>query len=80
LYTAPKGELIHLLHHKLICLSNLTPYYLRGFNTNHIFLEMLKISINIFLKEQILVKKSEFFFREYYFLKMEYTIGLKTNA
>jgi hypothetical protein len=41
---------------------------------------MLKISINIFLKKQILVKKNEFFFKEYYFLKMEYTIGLKTNA
>jgi len=63
LYTTPKEELIHLLHHKLIYLSNLTPLYVGGFNTNHIFLEMLKFSKNIFMKEQILVKENEEYFQ-----------------
>jgi hypothetical protein len=36
LYTTPKEELIHLLHHKLIWLSNLIPEDLGGFNKNNI--------------------------------------------
>jgi hypothetical protein len=36
LYTTPKEELIHLLHHKLIWLSNLILEDLGGFNKNNI--------------------------------------------